>query len=88
MSRRQQCEQPAQTGILQSSLILILRRQPTCRVLFSALKDIAKQLENMQMNNVIYTSEFPGPYSEEARWITMDYRALNSVTKPDLSPLP
>jgi len=71
------------------------KRQSALRVPFSARREIAKQLEKMQEDNVIQTSESPWASPvvlvrkrDGSLHFCMDYRALNSVTKPDLFPLP
>ena len=71
------------------------RRQPARRVPFSARREIAKQLEKMQKDNVIQPSESPWASPvvlvrkrDGSLRFCVDYRALNSVTKPDLFPLP
>ena len=71
------------------------RRQPARRVPFSARREIAKQLEKMQKDNVIQPSESPWASPvvlvrkrDGSLHFCVDYRALNSVTKPDLFPLP
>ena len=71
------------------------KRQATRRIPFAARQEITSQLDKMQRNNVIKPSESPwaSPVVLVRKrdgtlrfWI--DYRALNSVTRPDLFPLP
>ena len=68
------------------------RRQPAQRVPFSARREITKQLEKMQRDNVIQPSE--NPWASPVVLVrkrdgSLHFcRALNSVTKPDIFPLP
>ena len=73
----------------------IPKRQPVRRMPFAARKEISEQLEKMQKLGVIQTSK--SPWSSPVVLVRkrdgtlrfcVDYRALNSVTKPDLFPLP
>ena len=71
------------------------KRQAVRRVPFAARKEIADQLERMQRNGVVKPSESPwgSPVvlvrkRDGSLRFCVDYRQLNSVTKPDLFPLP
>ena len=71
------------------------RKQPVRRVPFGARQEIADQLNKMQQNNVIQPSESPWASPvvlvrkrDGTLRFCVDYRALNSLTKPDLFPLP
>ena len=71
------------------------KKQAARRIPFAARQEIAKQLEEMQKNNVIKPSESPlaSPVvlvrkRDGTLRFCVDYRALNSVTKPDVFPLP
>ena len=71
------------------------KKQAARRIPFAARQEIAKQLEEMQKNNVIKPSESPWASPvvlvrkrDGTLRFCVDYRALNSVTKPDVFPLP
>ena len=71
------------------------KRQAAKRIPFAARQEIADQLEKMQASGVIKPSESPwaSPVvlvrkKDGTLRFCVDYRALNSVTKPDLFPLP
>ena len=73
----------------------IPKRQPVRRVPFAARQEVASQLEKMQNNGVIKPSQ--SPWSSPVVLVRkrdgtlrfcVDYRFLNSATKPDVFPLP
>jgi len=71
------------------------KKQPTRRVPFAVRQEIARQLREMQRNGVIQPSSSPwaSPIvlvrkKDGTLRFCIDYRALNSVTKPDPFPLP
>ena len=71
------------------------KKQAARRIPFAARQEIAKQLEEMQKNNVIKPSKSPWASPvvlvrkrDGTLRFYVDYRALNSVTKPDVFPLP
>ena len=71
------------------------KRQAARRIPFAARQEITSQLDKMQRNNVVKPSESPwaSPVvlvrkKEGTLRFCVDYRTLNSVTKPDLFPLP
>ena len=71
------------------------KRQAARRIPFAARQKIADQLEKMQKNSVIKPSESPWAspvvlvrQRDGSLRFCIDYRQLNSVTKPDLFPLP
>ena len=71
------------------------KRQAARRIPFAARQEIVEQLEKMQASGVIKPSESPwaSPVvlvrkKDGTLRFCVDYRALNSVTKPDLFPLP
>ena len=66
------------------------KRQVARRIPFAACQEIASQLDKMQRNNVIRPSESPWASlvvlvrkRDGTLKFCVDYRALNSVTKPD-----
>ena len=72
----------------------IPKRQAVRRIPFAARQEITDQLEKMQASGVIEPSESPwaSPVvlvrkKDGTLRFCVDYRALNSVTKPDLFPL-
>ena len=71
------------------------KKQAARRVPFAARQAIARQLDEMQSNNIIKPSESPWASPvvlvkkrDGTLRFCVDYRALNSVTKPDVFPLP
>ena len=71
------------------------RKQPVRRVPFAVRKEIARQLKEMQSSNVIQPSNSPwaSPIvlvrkKDGTLRFCVDFRCLNSVTKPDTFPLP
>ena len=71
------------------------KRQAARRTPFAARQEITSQLDKVQKNNVIQPSESPWASPvvlvrkrDGTLRFCIDYRALNSVTKPDLFPLP
>ena len=71
------------------------KRQAARRIPFAAHQEITSQLDKMQRNNVVKPSESPWASPvvlvrkrDGTLRFCVDYRALNSVTKPDLFPLP
>ena len=71
------------------------KKQAARRVPFAARQEIARQLDEMQSNNIIKPSESPWASPvvlvkkrDGTLRFCVDYRALNSVTKPDVFPLP
>lgn len=71
------------------------KRQAPRRMPFAVREEIAKQLGDMQENGVIIPSKSPwaSPVvlvrkQDGTHRFCVDYRALNSVTKPDSFPLP
>lgn len=71
------------------------KRQPIRRIPFAARQEISDQLEKMQKNGIIKPSEssWASPVvlvrkRDGTLRFCVDYRSLNSVTKPDLFPLP
>ena len=70
-------------------------KQPVRRMPFAARSEIARQLKDMQENGVIQVSRSPwsSPVvlfqkKDGSLRFCIDYRELNSVTKPDTFPLP
>ncbi len=66
---------------------------PVRRVPFAVRKELARQVQEMQRNNVIQPSHSPwaSPIilvrkKDNTLWFCIDYRALNAVTKPDKFP--
>ena len=64
-------------------------------ILFAAQQEIARQLDEMQNNNIIKPSESPWANPvvlvkkrDGTLRFCVDYRGLNCVTKPDVFPLP
>ena len=71
------------------------RKQSPQRMPFSVRQEVAKQLKSMQKNNVIQPSCSPWSSPVVMVWkkdgthrFCVDYRSLNSLTKPDTFPLP
>ena len=71
------------------------KRQPVRRTPFAARQEIARQLKQMQEQNVIYPSDSPwaSPVvlvrkKDGSLRFCIDYRSLNLVTKSDPFPLP
>ena len=71
------------------------KRQPLRRMPFTARQEVAKQLNKMQRDGVIQPSQSPwaSPVvlvqkKDGSHRFCVDYRGLNSVTKPDTFPLP
>ena len=71
------------------------KKQPTRRVPFALRQEVARQLEKMQENGVIQPSISPWASPvvlvkkrDGTHRFCVDYRRLNSVTKPDSFPLP
>ena len=71
------------------------KRQPARRMPFSVRQEIAKQLDQMQKTGVIKPSKSPWASAvvlvrkrDGTHRFCVDYRALNSLTKPDSFPLP
>ena len=71
------------------------RRQPVRRMPFSVNQEIARLLQEMQVNGVIQPSESPwaSPVvlvrkKDGSHRFCVDYRKLNLLTKPDTYPLP
>ena len=71
------------------------KKQPARRVPYSARQEIANQLQKMQNDGVIQDSQSPWASPvvlvrkrDGSLRFCVDYRNLNSVTKPDLFPLP
>ena len=71
------------------------KRQPVRRIPFAARQEVIRQLERMQRIGVIQPSKSPWASPvvlvrkrDGSLRFCIDYRALNSVTKPDLFPLP
>ena len=71
------------------------KRQPVRRMPFAVRQEVANQLRDMQQSGVIRSSS--GPWASPVVMVRkkdgshrfcIDYRHLNSVTKPDLYPLP
>ena len=72
-----------------------LKRQPVRHTPFAARQEIARQLKQMQEQNVIYPSDSPWASSvvlvrkkDGSLHFCIDYRSLNLVTKSDPFPLP
>ena len=70
-------------------------KQPLRRMPFVVRKEVAKQLKDMQRNNVIQPSSSPWSSPvvmvrkrDGSHRFCVDYRALNTVTKADTFPLP
>ena len=66
------------------------KKQAARRIPFAARQEIAKQLKEMEKNNVIKPSESPGASPvvlvrkrDGILRFCVDYRAPNSMTKPD-----
>lgn len=71
------------------------RAQPTRRLPFALRQEVARQLNNMQRDGVIQPSKSPWASPvvlvrkrDGTHRFRVDYRNLNSVTKPDSFPLP
>ena len=71
------------------------KKQPVRRMPYAAQSEIARQLKDMQENGVIQASKSPwsSPVvlvqkNDGSLRFCVDYRELNSVTKPDTFPLP
>ena len=71
------------------------RRQPVRRMPFAVRREVARQLREMQQSGVIRPSSSPwaSPVvmvrkKDGSHRFCIDYRALNSITKPDMYPLP
>ena len=71
------------------------KKQAARRIPFAARQEIARQLEEMQKNNIIKPSKSPWASPvvlvkkrDGTLRFCVDYRTLNSVTKPDVFPLP
>ena len=70
-------------------------KQAACRVPYAARQEIAAQLSKMQDGGVIQPSKssWVSPVvlvrkRDSSLRFCVDYRALNSITKPDVFPLP
>ena len=71
------------------------KKQPVRRVPFAVRREVARQLQHMQEDGVIQPSSSPWASAivlvrkkDGSLRICVDYRRLNSVTKPDTFPLP
>ena len=71
------------------------KRQPLRRMPFAARQEVAKQLDKMQRDGVIQPSQssWASPVvlmqkKDGSHRFCVDYRSLNSVTKPNTFPLP
>ena len=71
------------------------KKQAARRIPFAARQEIARQLEEMQKNNIIKPSKSPWASPvvlvkkrDGTLRFCVDYRTLNLVTKPDVFPLP
>ena len=71
------------------------RKQPTRRIPFTLRQEVAGQLDQMQKQGVIQPSRSPWASPvvlmkkrDGSHRFCVDYRGLNSVTKPDSYPLP
>ena len=70
-------------------------KQPVRRMPYSVRREIARQLDEMQANNIIKPSNSPWASPvvlvrkrDGSHRLCVDYRKLNSVTKTDTYPLP
>ena len=71
------------------------KKQPTRRIPFTLRQEVARQLDQMQKQGVIQPSRSPWASPvvllrkcDGSHRFCVDYRGLNSVTKPDSYPLP
>ena len=71
------------------------KKQPTRRIPFTLRQEVARQLDQMQKQGVIQPSRSPWASPvvlvkkrDGSHRFCIDYRGLNSVTKPDSYPLP
>ena len=71
------------------------KKQPTRRIPFTLCQEVARQLDQMQKQGVMQPSRSPWASSvvlvkkrDGSHHFCVDYRGLNSITKPDSYPLP